>query len=107
MNPPLVDGRISPDRWTLDGDNRSGYLSLHRSLENLLEPRRRIEADLIIRMRQTAEKLAKIDVTRLDNADAGQQKLQIMLSLGTKVRNFRPAALARYPGTAMPESYSA
>ena len=40
-------------------------------------------------------------------SDAGQQKLQIMLSLGKKVRNFLPAALARYPGTAMPESYSA
>ena len=51
------------------GDNRSWYLSLHRSLENLLELRRRIEGDLIIRMRQTAEELAKIDVTTLDDAD--------------------------------------
>ena len=52
-----------------EGDNRSWYLSLHRSLENLMELRRRIEADLIIRMRETAEELAKIDVTGLDDAD--------------------------------------
>jgi len=52
-----------------EGDNRSWYLSLHRSLENLVELRRRIEADLIPRMRQTAEELAMIDVAALDDAD--------------------------------------
>ena len=56
-----------------DGDNRSWYLSLHRSLDNLLALRRRIEADLIVRMRQTAEELAKIDVTTLDDADLASE----------------------------------
>ena len=52
-----------------EGDNRSWYLSLHRSLANLLELRRRIEDDLIPRMRQAADELARIDAAALDDAD--------------------------------------
>jgi pyruvate,water dikinase len=51
-----------------DGDQRAWYLSLHRSLENLLELRRRIEEDLIPRMRQTAEDLAAVDLTSFSDA---------------------------------------
>ena len=52
-----------------EGDNRSWYLSLHRSLENLLELRRRIEEEWIPRMRQTADELADIDPGALDDVD--------------------------------------
>jgi len=52
-----------------EGDKRSWYLSLHRSLENLMDLRRRIESDLIPRMRQTADELANVDATELDDAD--------------------------------------
>ena len=52
-----------------EGDNRSWYLSLHRSLENLLVLRRRIEKELIPRMRQIAEELAQADLAALDDTD--------------------------------------
>ena len=52
-----------------EGDNRSWYLSLHRSLENLLVLRRRIEEELIPRMRRVAEELAQVDVAALDDAN--------------------------------------
>jgi pyruvate,water dikinase len=56
-----------------EDDNRSWYLSLHRSLENLLELRQRIEADLIPRMRQTATVLAKTDLTSLEDTDLASE----------------------------------
>lgn len=51
-----------------DGDQRSWYLSLHRSLENLVDLRRHIEQDLIPRMQKTAEELADVKVTDFDDA---------------------------------------
>jgi pyruvate,water dikinase len=48
-------------------DKRSWYLSLHRSLDNLLQLRERIETDLIPRMRSTADELADIALNDFDD----------------------------------------
>jgi pyruvate,water dikinase len=57
------------------GDNRSWYLSLHRSFENLKSLRKKIEADLIPGMIDAADRLAQIDLTDLSDEDlAGEVK---------------------------------
>jgi pyruvate,water dikinase len=52
-----------------DGDQRAWYLSLHRSLDNLLDLRRRIEEVLIPKMRATADQLAAIRHGDFSDAD--------------------------------------
>ena len=51
---------ITASSQPADGDQRAWYLSLHRSLDNLLDLRRRIEDVLIPQMRATADELAGI-----------------------------------------------
>ena len=51
------------------GDNRSWYLSLHRSFQNLKNLRKKIEEDLIPGMMEAADQLAEIDLTCLSDAD--------------------------------------
>jgi phosphohistidine swiveling domain-containing protein len=48
-----------------DGDSRAWYLSLHRSLENLLSLRKRIEEILIPQMQETARELAESSLVDL------------------------------------------
>ena len=56
-----------PVTATVDGgrDQRSWYLSLRRSYDNLCKLRIKIEKDLIPRMIQTARELADLDLERL------------------------------------------
>ena len=51
-----------------DGDQRSWYLSLHRSLDNLLQLQRKIEDNLIPQMQATAEALAREPLGGLSDA---------------------------------------
>jgi pyruvate,water dikinase len=52
-----------------DGDSRAWYLSLHRSLDNLLSLRQRIEESLIPRMQETAQELAEISLSDLSDTE--------------------------------------
>ena len=57
------------------GDNRSWYLSLHRSFENLKNLRLKIEEDLIPEMIDAADRLAQTDLSGLSDEDlAGEIK---------------------------------
>lgn len=51
------------------GDNRSWYLSLHRSFENLKILRRKIEDELIPAMIDAADRLAQTDLIALSDED--------------------------------------
>ncbi|MDX2455561.1 PEP/pyruvate-binding domain-containing protein, partial [Desulfosarcina sp.] len=51
---------ITASSQPADGDQRAWYLSLHRSLNNLLDLRRRIEDVLIPQMQEAADELAGI-----------------------------------------------
>jgi pyruvate,water dikinase len=55
------------------GDNRSWYLSLHRSFENLKNLRKNIEEDLIPGMIEAADRLAEIDLTSLSDQDLAKE----------------------------------
>jgi len=54
-------------------DNRSWYLSLHRSFENLKNLRKKIEEDLIPGMIDAANQLAEIDLTILADHDLAKE----------------------------------
>jgi phosphohistidine swiveling domain-containing protein len=60
---------ITASSQPADGDQRAWYLSLHRSLDNLLDLRRRIEKVLIPQMRAAADQLAAIAPGDLTDAD--------------------------------------
>lgn len=51
-----------------DGDQRAWYLSLHRSMDNLITLKARIEDILIPQMRKTAEDLAAVPVRGMPDA---------------------------------------
>jgi pyruvate,water dikinase len=55
------------------GDNRSWYLSLHRSFENLKSLRDKIEKELIPAMIATAEGMAEIDLTGMSDSALAQE----------------------------------
>jgi pyruvate,water dikinase len=55
------------------GDNRSWYLSLHRSFENLKNLRTKIEGELIPAMIDAANQLAEIDLTQLSDHDLAEE----------------------------------
>jgi pyruvate,water dikinase len=54
-------------------DNRSWYLSLHRSFENLKSLRKKIEEELIPGMIAAADRLAEIDLTHLSDHDLAEE----------------------------------
>jgi pyruvate,water dikinase len=55
------------------GDNRSWYLSLHRSFENLKALRKKIEEDLIPGMIAEADRMSEIDLAGLSDHDLGKE----------------------------------
>jgi phosphoenolpyruvate synthase/pyruvate phosphate dikinase len=55
------------------GDNRSWYLSLHRSFENLKSLRKKIEVELIPAMIAAAEGMAEIDLSALSDHALAQE----------------------------------
>jgi pyruvate,water dikinase len=55
------------------GDNRSWYLSLHRSFENLKSLREKIEKELIPAMIDAAEGMAEIDLAGMSDSDLAQE----------------------------------
>ena len=55
------------------GDNRSWYLSLHRSFENLKNLRRKIEEELIPGMMDAADRLAQIDLSDLSDQELAEE----------------------------------
>ena len=55
------------------GDNRSWYLSLHRSFENLKSLRRKIEEKLIPAMIRAAEEMAAIDIHAISDRELAQE----------------------------------
>jgi pyruvate,water dikinase len=55
------------------GDNRSWYLSLHRSFENLQSLRHRIEGELIPAMITAADQMAAVDLTALSDRALAQE----------------------------------
>jgi rifampicin phosphotransferase len=64
---------ITASSQPADGDQRAWYLSLHRSLDNLLELRRRIENVLIPQMRDTADELARINHHNFSDAELADE----------------------------------
>ncbi len=54
-------------------DNRSWYLSLHRSFENLKSLREKIEKELIPGMIEAANRLAEIDLAKLSDHDLAEE----------------------------------
>ena len=60
---------ITTSRESETGDQRGWYLSLRRSLENLISLRRRIEQEVLPGMDAQAKALAEQDVTRLENQE--------------------------------------
>jgi phosphoenolpyruvate synthase/pyruvate phosphate dikinase len=56
-----------------EGDKRAWYLSLHRSLDNLVDLQARIEGALIPEMRRVAEDLAEIDPAALSDDDLAKE----------------------------------
>jgi pyruvate,water dikinase len=55
------------------GDNRSWYLSLHRSFENLKNLRTKIEGELIPTMIDAANQLAEVDLIHLSDHDLAEE----------------------------------
>jgi pyruvate,water dikinase len=55
------------------GDNRSWYLSLHRSFENLKSLRTKIEGELIPGMIAAADRMVEIDLTNLSDHDLAEE----------------------------------
>lgn len=79
----ICDGRlyilqsrpITTSRESETGDKRGWYLSLRRSLENLISLRRRIEQEILPGMDDQAKVLAGQDLTRLGDQDLAKEIL--------------------------------
>ncbi len=66
----LLQSRPITTLQSADGEDKRGwYLSLHRSFENLKALRQRIETEFIPAMVAEAERLSKMDLTKLSDQD--------------------------------------
>lgn len=67
---------ITSDVGVGKGDKRSWYLSLHRSFENLLELREKIEGESLPAMSDEAERLAACDVRKMSDGELANEILR-------------------------------
>lgn len=70
---PISSGTVSPEGNTRKTDDRSWYLSLRRSLENLKALRRKIEEDLVVRMIRDAEILERANLAALTDSELASE----------------------------------
>jgi len=71
-----LQARPITSRTSSSEDQRPWYLSLHRSFENLMDLRARIEKEILPGMEQEAHKLSAIDLATLSNAALAQEILR-------------------------------